>query len=144
MNSSSLNDTSLCHPFLLAQENLSERGLCNDTVSSYVFSAIVLAVHATIVCINMSGLIYKLRKMNHTTTRVNYLTVARSPPLIIIGMFIGLLLTFITTIRVLVGRKNFPCVSVLHVLVISDCACSVHMDFHLLLFSSCHCINSAS
>jgi len=100
----STHDTSICHPYLLAQGNKSEFGLCDDYPSAIALAAILLFAHIVLALANMIGLYYKLHKMKRNVAKVNYLTVARSPALMIIGTLLGAFLNFIMLGRILIGR----------------------------------------
>ncbi|KAG2386700.1 hypothetical protein C9374_002444 [Naegleria lovaniensis] len=107
----SLNDTSVCHPLLLAQGNKSEVGLCDDHVSARVIAAVVLMVHTCLLVVSFGGLVYKLVKLskNQSSQKVNFLTLARNPTLIVIGCSVGYACTFVMCTRILIGRKSYPC-----------------------------------
>ncbi|KAG2378137.1 hypothetical protein C9374_008759 [Naegleria lovaniensis] len=128
-----------CHPLLLAQGFTSEKGLCDDAPSSYVISSIQLFVHSILCMVSLIGLIYKVRKIQQTDKRsfnstvhvehtpssppsalttttttttcsnVNYLTVARNPTLMTTGTIMSFLFVMIMQLRILIGRKRFPC-----------------------------------
>lgn len=113
-NTQSLNDTSVCHPLLLAQGNKSELGLCDDYPSSRVIAAIVLMVHTCLLIASFGGLAYKLVKLSKnrggsSQQKVNFLTLARNPALIVIGCSVGYACTFVMCTRILIGRKIYPC-----------------------------------
>ncbi|EFC43222.1 predicted protein [Naegleria gruberi] len=109
----STNDSTICHPLLLSQGNKSEKGLCDDTTSAIVISAIVLFLHTSLLLVSVGGLVYKLRKLHILQKEhkqvVNYLQVARNPALMVMGAIIGWTYTFVLMTRVLIGRKIYPC-----------------------------------
>ena len=111
-NTSPTNDSTVCHPILLAQGYQSIMGICDDNASALVVAAIVLFVHMVLVAVNLSGLMIKWRQMKNVSATVNFLTVARSPALMALGTLGGLLLTVIMTVRILSGRRQFPCVGI--------------------------------
>ncbi|EFC43219.1 predicted protein [Naegleria gruberi] len=107
------NDSTVCHPLLLSQGNKSEKGLCDDTTSAVVISAIILFIHTCLLLVSVGGLVYKLRMLHILQKEhkqvVNYLQVARNPALMVMGAIIGWTYTFVLMTRVLIGRKIYPC-----------------------------------
>ncbi|KAG2373559.1 hypothetical protein C9374_012022 [Naegleria lovaniensis] len=111
--SSSFNDSLICHPFLLARGRKSQFGLCDDEVSATVIVAVVLFLHTSLLIGAFIGLGYKLYQLKRThvqrMSKVNFLTLARNPALMVLGALFGYIFCFILDVRVLIGRKLFPC-----------------------------------
>lgn len=109
-NSSSSNDSQICHPILLSQGFKSYLGLCDDYFTSYIVMGSILSCHSILLLITLSGLFYKLRKLKQVEqfNHVNFIN-ARNPVLMICGAVVGWLYTLIMSSRVLIGRKIFPC-----------------------------------
>ncbi|KAG2386701.1 hypothetical protein C9374_002445 [Naegleria lovaniensis] len=144
---SSLNDTLVCHPILLANGNKSEVGLCDDEVSAIVIAAIVLAAHILLLLISLSGFIYKLIQLkklsttNHSNQRlekVNFLTVARNPALMILGALAGFIYNVVISGRILIGRKIYPCFifSLIYYLCVPTLASTIILRFIRLIVLS--------
>lgn len=111
-DTNSFNDSLICHPFLLERGRKSQYGLCDDEVSAVVIAAILLFIHTCIFLKAVISLLYKLYKLKQQDTdskKVNFLTVARNPALMIFGTLFGYICCFILDLRILVGRKIFPC-----------------------------------